>query len=410
MTTNDATWAFVHDHRTDDVRQLALRYAGHDGIDMPFALDQIQGWQTARGKLPSWAATDGIVYPPHLNMEQCSSEATARYKASLLSGLNDATLIDLTGGLGVDFAFMAPHFARAVYVERDERLCKTARHNFGVLRLENTEVVNGDGTKYLTRLNESGNRRFIYIDPARRDSHGRKVYGIEDCTPDVLALKDTLLARAYKTMIKLSPMLDWHAAAKAFAGACREVHIVSVANECKELLLVVEGGHDSGDSGERHQIRLACVNDGQRFETMVTPSASTAGPTLIDSEEAMRPGRCLLVPNASVMKAGTFAAITEAFHVAMADRDSHLFFGDDCDTNGFPGRRFVISEVSTMNKRELRQKLAGLTRANVSVRNFPMSAESLRRRLRLADGGDTFVFATTALGKHWIIVAKPLHA
>lgn len=399
---NENTAAFVAVHRHDDVRELALRYGNAQGrqtttddVDLPFALDQIAGWQTAqkkKKKLPTWAATDGIIYPPHLNMEQCSSEATARYKERLGERLGDGLLVDLTGGFGVDFAFMASHFRHAIYVERDERLCAMAQHNFEVLGLNNVEVVCADATTFLherlSPLPVGG--RLIYLDPARRDANGHKVSGIEDCTPDVHAMKDELLGRADHVMIKLSPMLDWHAAAKAFDGSCREVHIVSVGNECKELLLVLGRG--------AAPLRLVCANDEQRFQCLPDAHARLR---LADSLQA----RFLYVPNASVMKAGAYAQLTVAYPVAMVDTNSHLFMGDE-DVEDFPGRKLALLATTTMNKRELRQKLAGVGKANVAVRNFPMSAVELKKRLGVEDGGDVYIFGTTMRGRHVLLIAE----
>lgn len=397
MVINETTAAFIVAHRHDDVRNLALRYSGATDVDLPFALDQIAGWQTACKKLPTWAAVDGIIYPPHLNMEQCSSEATAKYKASLCP--TAPLLVDLTGGFGVDFSFMARRFERAVYVERSEMLCAIARNNFQRLGLDNVEVVCGDGVEYLRSMqSQSASLNMamlplIYIDPARRDTNGRKVFGISDCSPDVLAIKDELLAKAGSVMIKLSPMLDWHAAVKAFGGCCREVHIVSVGNECKELLLMLE----SNDIHPSRQPVIICVNDGQRFQALPSSDASVR---LADGLEK----KFLYVPNASVMKAGVYAQVTAAYPVVMVDKSSHLFLSDE-DINGFPGRKFVILATTTMNKRELREKLGGISQANVSTRNFPLSAVELKKRLKLKDGGNIHLFATGFRGKHVIIIA-----
>lgn len=397
MVINETTAAFIAAHRHDDVRNLALRYSGVTDVDLPFALDQIAGWQTACKKLPTWAAVDGIIYPPHLNMEQCSSEDTARYKASLCQPA--PLLVDLTGGFGVDFSFMAPRFGHAVYVERNEKLCAIARNNFQRLGLDNVEVVCGDGVEYLRSMqyksvgSDAAKFPQFYIDPARRDTNGRKVFGISDCTPDVLAIKDELLAKACCVMVKLSPMLDWHAAVKAFSGCCREVHIVSVGNECKELLLML------GDN-EANPSRLPviiCVNDGRRFQAL--PSSDTSV-RLTDGLEK----KFLYVPNASVMKAGVYAQVTAAYPVVMVDKSSHLFLSDE-DISGFPGRKFVILATTTMNKRELKEKLGGISQASVSTRNFPLSAVELKKRLKLKDGGDIHLFATTFRGKHVIIIA-----
>lgn len=444
---DEATRAFVLSHRNDDVRQLALRGSGTDGVNLPFALNQIAGWQMARTKLPTYAATDGVVYPPHLNMEQCSSEATARYKARIAERHQASLLIDLTGGFGIDFSFIAPCFDHAVYVERNERLCAIARHNFSCLGLANTEVVCGDGEDYLHQLRaqvdpgstqpasaaqfsrpSSSTSPFIFIDPARRDANGHKVFGIADCTPDVLSLKDELMSVASCVMLKLSPMLDWHAAARAFAPYCREVHIVSVGNECKELLLVLSpeplapSSTLSGD-GVASSIRLVCANDAEIFEQAVSfdLTPSFAPEPIVAPAEANRAtaaisepfsadevvGASLCVPNASIMKAGIFTALAQKFGVRAVDRDSHLFLGQQ-KVNGFPGRQFRIMGLTTMNKRELRERLAGITKANIAVRNFPLSAEALRKRLKLKDGGSCYLFATTMQGRHVIFITEPL--
>ncbi len=364
--------AFIRQYAEADVRQLALRGTKDSEVDLPFALDQIAGRQTARHKLPSWAAVDGIVYPPHLSMEQCSSEQTARYKSRLVG--SGSTLVDLTGGFGVDFAFLARGFGRAVYVERQEHLCAIARENFRLLGLSQAEVVCGDSADYLLSMSPVD---VIYADPARRDGHGARTYGISDCTPDVLALRDLLLAKAQYVLLKLSPMLDWRKAVGDLGERCvREVHIVSVGNECKELLLLLGGGNGR---------RLFCVNDDHVFEptTQATPTPQT-----------VHSPHYLYEPNASIMKAGCFDELSQHYGVAPIARDSHLFLS--CDfVAGFPGRSFQIDAVTTMNKRDLKETLHGLTQANVTVRNFPLTVAELRRRLKLSEGGSTYIFATT---------------
>ena len=250
---NEATIRFVLDHREEDVRALALRGSRDKDVDLPWALDQIQGWQAARRKLPSWAAIDGIVYPPHLSMEQCSSEQTARYKAEMAG--RGQRLVDLTGGFGVDFSVMARGFAEAVYVERQAPLCEIAADNFRLLGLQQATVVCADGTDYLQTMPQAD---LIYIDPARRDDHGGRTYGIADCTPNVLSIRDLLMEKAERVLIKLSPMLDWRKAVTDLGPQyVREVHIVSVANECKELLILLSPGTS---------FRLICANDNTKFE------------------------------------------------------------------------------------------------------------------------------------------------
>lgn len=396
MQIDKATLDFINCHQDADVRQLAFKRV--EGVDMPFALDQIAGRQTARRKLPAWAAVEGVVYPPHLSMEQCSSEATARYKARLackLTGEGKAeSMADLTGGFGVDFSFMARSFAEATYVERQERLCDIARHNFSLLGLTHTDVVCADGTDY---LHHASNLTFIYIDPARRDDKGARTYAISDCTPDVCALRDKLLAKADVVMVKLSPMLDWRKAVADLGGKVSEVHIVSVGGECKELLLVLRADADRVE-------RICCVNDDEVFE--YSPS-SLSSPSILSTLNTPINVPCYLFePNASIMKAGCFGEVSAAFGVSQLARDSHLFVGNE-RFERFPGRSFKVETVTTMNKKELRRALAGITKANITTRNFPMGVAELRKRLKLSEGGSTYIFATTlAEGSHVLLVCS----
>ncbi len=375
---NEATLLYVRQHVDDDVRQLALRGSKDTAVDMTAALQQIAGRQTARKKLPSWAVLDDILYPPHLNLEQCSSEPTARYKYEvcqrLLKGYSETTsLTDLTGGFGVDFTCMSEAFDEATYVEQNSELCAIASNNLCVMNRK-AHVVNADGTEHLHTIHHV---TMIFMDPARRNEHGARTYGISDCTPDVLALRDLLLSKARQVLLKLSPMLDWRKAVSDLGEQyVREVHIVSVGNECKELLLLLGSG-----SGQR----LFCVNDDQVFE----PTAQTA-----QIPQAAHSPHYLYEPNASIMKAGCFTELSQHYGVAPIAHDSHLFISADY-VGGFPGRSFQIDAVTTMNKRDLKETLQGLTQANITVRNFPLSVAELRRRLKVSEGGSTYIFATT---------------
>ncbi len=395
---NEATIAFVREHRDDDVRALALKVRRDGDVDLPWALDQIQGWQTACRKLPSWAAIDGIVYPPHLSMEQCSSELTAAYKCGIVQRLPQScrqTLVDLTGGFGVDLAFMARHFEQACYVERQEHLCETARHNFEKMGLRHVRVVHDEAEDVLNRLDGDPSSTLIYLDPARRDNNSSRTYAIADCTPDVLKMKRRLLEAADHVLVKLSPMLDWHKAVRDLGERVAQVHIVSVANECKELLVLMNADHQGTPA-------VHCVNDGQSL--VFSSCEGDENPVIASNDEAL----FLFEPNASVMKAGCFGVLTRRYPVAALAVDSHLFVSDE-EVRDFPGRRFRVIAVTTMNKKELAQAMQGVGRANVAVRNFPMTAQQLRQRLRLQDGGDTYIFGTTtAAGRHIIYVCHKL--
>jgi hypothetical protein len=395
---NEATIQFVTEHREEDVRTLALQTWRNGDIDMPWALDQIQGWQTACRKLPSWAAIDGIIYPPHLSMEQCSSEQTARYKAGIVDHLPDGshkTLIDLTGGFGVDFAFMANGCQRAIYVERQEHLCETARHNFELLGLSHATIINKDAESVLDELTTDPASTLLYLDPARRDTNSSRTYAIADCTPNVLELLPKLFKAARHILIKLSPMLDWHKAVSDLGYRVAEVHIVSVANECKELLMLLEADHEGEPA-------IHCVNDGQRL--IIMASQNDVPLSVTDSSDAA----FLYEPNASVMKAGCFGVLTQRYPIKAIAADSHLFVSDE-KIKDFPGRSFRVDTITTTNKKEQSRALTGITRANVATRNFPISAQQLQQRLRLKDGGDTYIFGTTdAMGKHLLYICHKI--
>lgn len=395
---NEKTIRFVGEHREEDVRALALQARHEDGIDLPWALDQIQGWQTARRKLPTWAAIDGMVYPPHLSMEQCSSEQTARHKCHIVDTLptgSHETLIDLTGGFGVDFSYLASRAKRAVYVERQEHLCEVARHNFGLLGLDHASIIHAQAEDVLRDLDTDPATTLIYLDPARRGSNSARTYAIADCTPNVLELKEQLLKAADHVLIKLSPMLDWHKAVNDLGNWVSEVHIVSTGNECKELLLLLSADHEGEPT-------IHCINDDQSLA--FTPNYDAQPFLIADDAHAA----CLYEPNASIMKAGCFEVLTSRYPVKAVARDSHLFVSDDV-IRDFPGRGFAIDAVTTMNKKELNRSLAGVTRANVATRNFPMTARQLQQRLGLKDGGDCYIFGTTtAAGQRVLYICHKL--
>ena len=389
---NQATIDFIHEHAEADVRQLALQGTKNPEVDLTFALEQIAGRQKAKTKLPSWAAVDGIVYPPHLSMEQCSSEQTARYKA-LIAG-KGALIVDLTAGFGVDMAFMSQGFQKAVHVEQQAPLCAISSENFKLLGLNHIEVICADGIDYLHQLEHAD---LIFLDPARRDDHGARTYGIADCTPNVLELRDELLKKADRVMLKLSPMLDWRKAVEDL-GHVNEVHIVSVDNECKELLLIL--------SKEEKPLKLFCVNNDQVFEGDQGDWLNERSIAEIRVPVPMSSQAYLFEPNASIMKAGCFTLLEQQFNVSQLDKNSHLFVSDH-DISDFPGRRFTIEKTTSMNKRELKTALAGIDKANITVRNFPLSVAELRKRLKLKDGGNLYLFATTlADGQHQLFLCR----
>ena len=420
MTTSE----FIIQFRESDPRRLALQASRYPDVDMPFALNQIQGWQTAQRKLPSWAACDGVVYPPHLNMEQCSSEPTARYKQQVarrwveaVQPDADTCMTDLTGGFGVDFSFTSRCFSSATYVERNASLCDVVSANLPRLGIQNATAKCAEAEDVLEQLEP---QTMIFLDPARRDEHGAKTVLIADCTPDVCQLLPRLMAKSQFVMLKLSPMLDWHKAIVDLDGKVREVHIVSVDGECKELLLVlapdgkpevqvlcvdIQSRPDSEGQYPRSEFVYSIATNAQeevRENNSKLENSTSAQPT--NSKLKTQNSKFLHEPNASVMKAGCFDEIARVYGICAISRNSHLFLSDR-EIDGFPGRSFAIDAVTTMNKRPLRQTLSGMKQANIAVRNFPLSVAELRKRLKLSDGGDTYNFATTTSdGDHILMI------
>lgn len=445
---NQATQDFIRQHQDDDVRQLAFLGSKYPEVDMPFALDQIRGRKMARVKLPRWASLEGIIYPPHISMEQCSSESTALYKAELAARLlglpvsssgtemkaeNEIEFVDLTGGFGVDFSYIAARLGvKSMYVERQAHLCEAAKENFERLGLKNAIVKNGDGIEVLhsfhpkkkdaasdddslgitydqprSLLKTNPGLKIIFVDPARRNDAGNKVVSLKDCTPDVTVLQEEMLSKADYVIIKLSPMLDWHRAVSELSHV-REVHIISANNECKELLLVLSARNlgdmeaSSADGEVKHagNLRIYCVNDAQSFvcdELDMESSPVKIAPSTLEEMQY------LYEPNASLMKAGCFGVLSRRYDARMLSKNSHLFVSQ-APIEAFPGRSFRIIAISSFNKKELKRHLSGITKANIATRNFPLSVAELRKRLKLKDGGETYIFATTLSDESHVLV------
>ena len=378
------TLRFIQEHRTEDVRVLALHASKYPGVDMAAAVEQIAGWQAAVRKLPEWSQTEGILYPRHLSMEQCSSEVTARYKASLACG---DTFADLTAGFGVDCAYMARNFREADYVERQEYLCEQAVHNFSLLGLGNVRVHCGDAVEYLRRMEPVD---WLFLDPARRDSHGRKTVDMADCEPDVRALESLLVEKGRNVMVKLSPMLDIFSALRELRHI-REVHVVAVNNECKELLITLCKTADilSGAPSEPVVCCEQAVNNFLAEPFRFTYSEERNAACAL----AGAVGRYLYEPNVALLKAGPYRLLSERYGVRKLHPNTHLYTSDT--SVGFPGRRFRVTGVSGFGKKELKDFLQGVEKANLTVRNFPVSVAELRKKLRLKEGGDLYLFAAT---------------
>ena len=387
------TLRFIEENVRADVRSLALQAKKYPQVDMAMAVVQIAGRQIAEAKVPSWYRTEGLLYPKHLSMEQCSSEATAIYKAGLVEG---DTFADLTGGFGIDCSFLSRKFKQADYVERQSELCELAEHNFLLLGLK-IGVHNEDGVEYLKQMHPVD---VLFLDPARRDGHGGKTVAISDCEPDVSALEDLLVEKAKKVMVKLSPMLDLSLALKALKYV-QEVHIVSVNNECKELLLILEKSTDSLEI-VIHCEQITSTGEHQHYAFTQEQERTS------DCPLAAEVGAYLYEPNASILKAGAYRSLTQTYPVNKLHASSHLYTSPYY-IEGFPGRRFQVEAVSGFGKKELKTLLQGLEKANLTIRNFPSSVADLRKRLKLKEGGEDYIFATTLADDSKILIKCKKH-
>jgi 16S rRNA G966 N2-methylase RsmD len=386
---NEATLQFIREHRSDNVQQLALQFnpAQDSRIDSIAAFTQIAGKQAIAHKIPFWYEQEELLYPPRLSLEQCSSEATARYKASLLSG---NSFVDLTGGWGVDTAFIAPKFAQAVYVERQAELVAIARHNFAQLGLNQIQTHHADGIEFLKTLEPVD---CLYVDPARRSSTGKKNRRIEDAEPNIIAFLDLLLAKAATVLIKLSPMLDIHAALKKLKQV-KQIHIVGVDNECKELLFLLR----SDFTGEP---AIVCVNIHKQdiqSDQLTLAEEKNACISYTSDLKAY-----LYEPNASWLKSGCYKSVGLRYAVEKLHPDSHLYTSSQYKPN-FPGRIFQVEAVSSFNKKELKTMLRNVRQANISIRNFPLTVDRLRKQLKIKEGGEVYLFVTTLSNGRCVLI------
>ena len=384
MNLNDITKQFIRKNLNADVPTLALKKAPV-GTEVSLALRQIAARQLLQKKVPQWAENEDLLFPAHLSIEQCSSEASAQYKASLLQG---QTFTDLTGGLGIDTYFISQSFIQTDYVEMQTELCNLARHNFAILNAD-VDVLNEAAENYLKHCKP---KDCIFIDPARRDEHGHKTVSISDCTPDVSALQDLLLQKAKQVMIKLSPMLDISRAMEELRHV-REVHVVAVANECKELDFILERDYQG-------VVQYTCVN----LMTCQPPLQFTL------EEEHNRQSRLadgvmnyLYEPNPAVMKAGCYKLLTHRFDVFKLHKNSNLYTSEQLIPN-FPGRIFEVEGWASYNKKVKQNLLHDVEKASIAVRNFPQSVAELRKILKIFDGDAIYLFATTLKGEKMVVI------
>lgn len=364
--------AFIARHENDDVAELALKKPPAENY--PLILDQIKSRQKAKNKIPSWLARDNIILPAPDLVEQASSSATAFYKASLVEGNSFA---DLTAGAGVDTAAFALKFKTGICVEADEIAAALLAHNLGIL-CPGIAVHNARAEDYVADMEPVD---LAFIDPQRRQSGKRGLFRFEDCSPDILALLPSLKTKAKMILIKTSPVLDITEAIRQLQNVSG-VHIVEWRGECREVLYLLNSAQTVDEPG----VTAITIDD----EGNVLQSLSF---TLTEEQNSQTPiappQKFLYEPGPAFLKSGGFNVIAEKFYLSKLHRDTHLYTSDKpCPE--FPGRKFEILAVLPVDKKSL-----PLRQANLTLRNFPGSAESLRKKLELKDGGDNYLFACT---------------
>lgn len=387
-------YQFIELHQNDDTNALRLKKNKTCDFDLNFAIQQIESRRKAANKIPEWISYP-ILFPSSLSAEQCTSELSAKYKQSLIDG---ETFCDLTGGLGIDIYYLSHKAKRAVYVERFDEYCQIARHNFNLLSAPQIEVVCSDCREYLSNTRD----RFdtLYIDPARRGKSNQRLFSLKECEPNVLEMLPVMLDKSKRVLLKASPMIDISQSLSDFPSHIQiEIHIISIKNECKELLFDLRAvAHPL--PVQIHCINILSENERQCY-SFAWENEKNANCPIVSSFPF---SGYLFEPNASILKAGAFKSIAQSFGIDKLQINSHLY---NCEHNisAFPGRVFAIDGIIEFSSKEIKSFATRYPQGNISVRNFPLSAEELRKKLKIKDGGNIYIFATTvASGKRILLI------
>ncbi|MCH7410273.1 class I SAM-dependent methyltransferase [Belliella sp. DSM 111904] len=384
---------FVQDHLLEDPAHLLLKYAGKTDFDLKFAVQQIQARQKAKHKIPTWTNNPKLLFPISISMEQASSEETAQFKSNLLSG---QSMIDLTGGLGVDTYFLSKNFQKAIYCERQEALASLAAHNFSQLDKKKFEIVHGDSLTFLE--NQPDKFDLIYLDPARRGENNQKLYKLTDCEPNVVSNWSLLKSKTASILIKASPMLDIKQAITEISEI-QQVWIVSVKNEVKEVLLLWEKSKT-----QSKPIQISCIDlhplGNKEFN--FTHEEENLSQNEIGDIEAL-----IIEPMASIMKAGAFKTFGSQFSLKKLHANSHLYTTQHLSEKSIPGKVFKVLKSIESPKKELKNMFLD-GKVNVITRNYLLSADELKKKYKLRDGGDQFLIGTKVGEKYRLILTELL--
>ncbi|MBQ9507922.1 MAG: SAM-dependent methyltransferase [Bacteroidales bacterium] len=422
MFVDEATWHFIDEHLQEDVRQLALQKNKYKDIDFDFALRQIQGRKKTRDKLPLLASIPRFVFPPSLALEQCSSEITAKYKRIIINDIlcrdtacrvsiendtdkssrntacrvstgNHRIMADLTGGFGIDTLFLSNLFETCHYVEPQRQLCDILSHNLKLLQFEHVQIHQTTMEDFIQDMEPVD---FLYLDPSRRNAQGSRVVSLEDCTPNIVQYKDILLQKARKVMLKLSPMLDIKRAL-AQLPETKEIYVLALNGECKELLLLL-------DVGVQKPLQYHAVNiwlEGNSMKELCFDFTDEEEQNAIPKFDS-QVGQYLYEPNAAILKAGAFKSLATHFGLNKLHPHTHLYTSDSL-IKEFPGRIFRVQNIYSY--KDAKTALKTIQKANVAVRNFPQTADELKKSLKLADGGTVYVFGTTLDNGQKVIIS-----
>ncbi|MBN8683979.1 MAG: hypothetical protein J0L99_15150 [Chitinophagales bacterium] len=382
---------FVWEHRADDPADLALQARKYPGLQMPYIASQVAAYQKIKHKIPEWYRP-GLAFPFPLSLEQASSEASARFKASLFSGAHS---LDLTGGLGVDSYFLSQRFKIHSYVEQNHELLVVTAQNFGRLEASNVHFAREGAEAFLENTEDTFN--LIYLDPARRDAKGGRVAGLEDCAPNVLELLPRMLELAQDILLKASPMLDIQQALRQLGEGVQRVYVVAYEEECKEVLFHI--GRQKPDHLMVHAVTLQA--DGQVVHCFEGPIETSANAPKVE----FGLGQYLYEPNVAIRKAGFFNTFAQRYGLKKIQANTHLYCADELLPD-IPGRSFVIEAICSYDKKAI-APYCPEGKANIAAKNFPDDVAAIRKKSGLKDGGNRYLFAVTdAAGKKVILVCK----
>lgn len=366
---------FINSHLNEDLTKLLLKGQQVHEVDIKVIVEQIEAKRKSKLKLPTWFSTENIYYPNKLNIEQTSSETTAKYKAELISGQQ---IIDITGGFGIDCHYFSKQFSKVLHCEINKELSRIVAHNAKFLNANNIDFVSDDGIAYLQNSTKSFD--WIYIDPSRRHEQKGKVFFLEDCVPNVPKHIEMLFSKTEQIMIKTSPLLDLSIGLKELTNVAA-IHIVSVRNEVKELVWILKKEYSGA-------IEVCTVN--------ITNYKEEKFNFYLDEEQYATPTYCqplsyLYEPNVAIYKSGAFKLIATKFGLCKLHINSHLYTSDALIS--FPGRYFKIEKMLPYNRKLLKKELTN--KANITSRNFPETVQSIRKKLNIKEGGNTYLFFTT---------------